>query len=191
MPSRNTIRQDAERTYYHVYVRGVNKQKLFLDNDDYRFFMSLFARHASLQPQPNGRGGDYPHYRDHVTLLAYCLMGNHFHLMLYQHDQGGVAMLMRSIMTTYAQYFNRKYHRSGPVFESRYKAVVVSTEPYLLHISRYIHLNPRTWRTYRYSSLRWYDDDATPPSWLDIAPVICGRLRKPPRYIARIKARSG
>ncbi len=67
---------------------------------------------------------------------------------------------MRSLMTSYSMYFNRKYKRVGPVFQSRYKASRISTDEYLDHISRYIHLNPREWENYPYSSFRYYRGDS-------------------------------
>lgn len=68
--------------------------------------------------------------------------------------------LMRSLMTSYSMYFNRKYKRVGPVFQSRYRASRISQNSYLEHISRYIHLNPYDWENYPYSSLRYYLDKA-------------------------------
>ncbi len=83
-------------------------------------------------------------------------MSNHFHMLVYQHQLGAMTGLMRSVLTSYSRYFNKKYHRSGPLFESRFKASRVDEEAYLQHISRYIHLNPRQWRSYEYSSLQYY-----------------------------------
>ena len=67
-----------------------------------------------------------------------------------------MSSLMQSLMTSYSKYFNLKYKHSGPLFESRYKAVRIDSEAYLEHISRYIHLNPRYWKRYPYSSLQYY-----------------------------------
>lgn len=78
--------------------------------------------------------------------------------------------LMRSVMTSYSRYFNLKYKRTGPLFESRYRASLIDQDPYLQHISRYIHLNPRNWPTYRYSSLRYYKQ-GKPPEWLNLARI--------------------
>lgn len=75
-----------------------------------------------------------------------------------------MAKLMSSIMTSYSRYFNLKYKRTGPLFESRYKAVLIDSDTHLMHISRYIHLNPRYYKRYPYSSLPYYK--ATPPEWL-------------------------
>ena len=83
-------------------------------------------------------------------------MPNHFHLLVYQHQPGALASLMRSLMTSYSRYFNSRYKRSGSLFESRYRAALVADDSYLEHITRYIHLNPKQWRDYEYSSLPYY-----------------------------------
>lgn len=80
-------------------------------------------------------------------------MPNHFHLFIYQDEVKAMQKLMRGVMTSYSKYFNKRYNRRGPLFESRYKAVLVSNQSYLEHISRYIHLNPKDWQNYPYSSL--------------------------------------
>lgn len=67
-----------------------------------------------------------------------------------------MAEFMRSLMTSYSMYFNRKYKRVGPVFQSRYRASLISRDDYLEHISRYIHLNPKGWENYPFSSIRYY-----------------------------------
>lgn len=156
MPSRNVVKQQVRESYYHVYARGVNKQKIFLEAADYKYFLKLFERYLSTKPSVNKTGEIYPHYKDKVALLAYCLMSNHFHLLLFQKDVPSLEKFMRSVMTSYSRYLNLKYKRTGPVFESRYKASRVDQDSYLQHISRYIHLNPRLWETYRYSSLKYY-----------------------------------
>jgi REP element-mobilizing transposase RayT len=165
MPSRNIYKQDVEHSYYHVYARGANKQPIFLDADDYMFFISLFERYLSANPATNKAGIPYPHYGTTIELLAYCLMSNHFHALLYQIDQGAMRDLMHSLMTSYSRYFNFKYRRTGSLFESRYKASMIHDQVYLEHISRYIHLNPRYWKRYRYSSLRFYEKDDE-PEWI-------------------------
>ncbi|MFZ1301103.1 MAG: transposase [Candidatus Microsaccharimonas sp.] len=89
-------------------------------------------------------------------MLCYCLMPNHFHLLVYQVNDHAMQRLMRGVMTAYSRYFNKKYRRSGSLFESRYKASRISGDYYLMHITRYIHLNPSDWRHYPYSSLQYY-----------------------------------
>jgi hypothetical protein len=101
-------------------------------------------------------GVPYPNFFNKVELLAFCLMPNHIHMLVYVRQTGAMGRFMRSVMTSYSRYFNKKYKRTGPLFESRYKASMISDESYLEHISRYIHLNPKQWRDYEYSSLPYY-----------------------------------
>lgn len=166
MPSRNTIRIDAEQSYYHIYARGASKQEIFLEPADYLYFEKLFARYLSSKPAQNKQNIAYPHLHDEVKLAAYCLMPNHFHLLTYQVERGALSKLMRGIMTSYSRYFNLKYKRTGSLFENRYKSARIDQEAYLQHISRYIHLNPRYWKNYKYSSLRYYKKSAC-PTWLE------------------------
>lgn len=161
MPSRNVLKVDIPESYYHVYVRGASRQAIFLDNDDYGYFLSLFRRYLAKNEITDRDGVPYAKLFDAVEVLAYCLMGNHFHLLVYQHEQGAMQRLMRGVMTAYSIYFNKKYDRSGGLFESRYKASRISSDEYLLHISRYIHLNPDEWSDYPYSSLRIYKGEVS------------------------------
>lgn len=165
MASRNVIKIDIPRSYYHVYARGASRQPVFRDESDYLYFLSLFRRYLTHDVVVNSVGIPYEKLHDSVELLCYCLMQNHFHLLLYQEDQGAMSRLMRGVMTAYSRYFNKKYNRSGSLFETRYKASRISSDEYLMHISRYIHLNPEKWRTYPYSSIHYYLGSPS-PDWL-------------------------
>ncbi len=156
MPSRNILKFDASNNYYHIYARGASKLPIFLDTSDYKYFIGLFARYLSAYPKLDKSFVSYPHYFGKVELLAFCLMKNHFHLLIYQKDQGQMSLLMKSIMSSYCRYSNLKYKRSGSIYESTYKASLISSDTYLTHVSRYIHLNPRYWQRYKYSSLKYY-----------------------------------
>jgi putative transposase len=156
MPSRNVVKQDAPESFYHLYARGINRQKIFRDQADFVKFLQLFERYLSLQETKSSAGVSFPNYYNRLELLAFCLMSNHFHLLIYQRQPGVMSQFMRSLLTSYSMYFNKKYKRTGPLFESRYKASLISDDAYLEHISRYIHLNPRNWQTYEYSSLPYY-----------------------------------
>lgn len=83
-------------------------------------------------------------------------MPNHFHLLLYQKQSGGVMKLLKGVCTSYTMYFNRKYKRVGPLFQNHYRSSLINSESYLLHISRYIHLNPRDYKKWEWSSLPYY-----------------------------------
>ncbi|HJQ09031.1 MAG TPA: transposase [Candidatus Saccharimonadales bacterium] len=171
MPSPNTIRSDSGHAYYYVYARGINKEPLFIDKQDFCYFLGLFARYISKRNVYSSAGVPYATYWGELELLAYCLMNNHFHIFVYQVQQGALTGFMRGVMTSYSRYFNFKYKRRGAVFESRFKAALIMDEAYLLHITRYIHLNPRYWRRYPYSSLQYYLATAVKPEWLHVKRV--------------------
>lgn len=156
MPSRNTVKIDLPDSYYHVYARGASRLPIFLEDEDYEYFLSLFQRYLSDEEVKDSAGVPYEKLGDRIELNAYCLMNNHFHLLVYQKEQGAMTRLMRGVMTAYSRYLNKKYDKSGSVFESRYKASRISSDEYLMHISRYIHLNPDRWQTYPYSSFQFY-----------------------------------
>ncbi len=156
MPSRNVLKIDLPNSYYHIYLRGNSRNAIFMDVEDHKVFLNLFKRYLSPDPVMDNSGRQYPNYAGRVDLLAFCLMSNHFHLLIFQHESGELSHMMRGFLTTYSRYFNKKYGKSGPLFESRYKSSRISNDVYLMHISRYIHLNPKDWRTWRWSSLDYY-----------------------------------
>ena len=156
MPRRNVIRSDAPDSYYHVYARGNSRHRIFIDEQDYITFLNLLERYLSPEEAKNPFGISYPNFYNRVDLLAYCIMPNHFHLLVFQRQPKDLTSLMQSIMTSYSRYFNARYKRSGPLFESRYRASIIMDDTYLEHITRYIHLNPKLWRSYEYSSLPYY-----------------------------------
>lgn len=156
MPRRNVIRSDAPESFYHVYARGHSRSRIFLEEADYLYFLSLFERYLAPEEVKSRYRELYPNFYKKVDLQAYCLMPNHFHVLMYQRQPGNLSAFMRSLMTSYSRYFNQKYKRSGPLFESRFRASLITNDAYLEHITRYIHLNPRQWRTYEYSSLPYY-----------------------------------
>ncbi len=109
-------------------------------------------------------------------------MPNHVHLLIYQRQQKAMAEFMRSLLTSYSMYFNKKYKRSGPLFESRYKASMILDDSYLQHITRYIHLNPRQWRDYEYSSLPYYLHQVT-DEWIEPKRIL-ELFSSPEEYLA-------
>lgn len=153
MPSKNSLKLYDAPAYYHVYNRGAGKAVIFHDVIDKAKFTSILARH--LDPENESvRSDGLPYEKFPVDLVAYCLMKNHFHLLLYQADDPtAIERLMRSVGTAYSMYYNLRYKASGHLFQGVYKAARIDNEPYLAHISRYIHLNPRTYLTYKWSSL--------------------------------------
>ncbi len=133
---------------------------IFRDDQDYLYMLSLFKRHLSREPAMDKKGRIVPHYAPQVELVAYCLMPNHFHFLFYLKERQGIEKLMRSMMTSYSRYFNKKYLRVGPVFQSNFLASRITSDAYLWHVSRYIHLNPldigASPEEYKYSSLGYF-----------------------------------
>ncbi|MFC1627395.1 transposase [Patescibacteria group bacterium] len=147
MPGKNIVKKYKPSTYYHVYNRGVAKQKIYLDEDDYKKFigyLKLYLTYFNLQGStlkvPPSRM--LKNHTDEVKLISYCLMPNHFHLLLFQENIDSINYFMRSLGTKYAMHFNRRYKRVGPLFQGTYKAVEIETENQLIYLSRYIHRNP-------------------------------------------------
>lgn len=167
MPGRNLIKQYADDSYYHIYNRGVNKQPIFKDDQDYRVFTNLLKRYLGSQTEKAQNRVNHPNYFYDIELLAYCLMTNHFHLFIYQTKGDSITKFMRSLTTAYSMYFNKKYKRIGPVFQQRYRAVRITKDSQLLHISRYIHLNPADYKNYKWSSYDCYVNNVYPEGeWL-------------------------
>ncbi len=171
MPGRNTVKEYAPQSYYHVYTRGTHKQDVFLDDQDFSVFLGLLKRYLSEKPSTSAARVKYPWYHERLKVLCYCLMSNHVHLMLYQEDEKAIHVFMKSLLTSYGMYFNKKYDYVGPVFQSRYRAVRIDNQSYYEHISRYIHMNPKNWLEYPYSSLVHYRSSRS-PEWLDTTTIL-------------------
>ena len=146
MPRKNVVKEYREKSFYHVYNRGVAKQKIFGDVDDYKKFLGLLKFYLSLQgPTLQVKVAPSKVLKNHsenVSLHSYCLMPNHFHILLYQEKIDSMNFFMRSLATKYVMYFNQRYKRTGPLFESNYKAVRVETDDQLIYLTKYIHRNP-------------------------------------------------
>lgn len=153
MPGRNIIKPYAQHSFYHLYTRGVDKQTIFKDEHDYTVFLGLLKRYLSASPSKNLSRHTYVNYGEQLELLCYALMSNHVHMLIYQHDERTISQFMRSLMTSYSMYFNKRYKRVGPVFQSRYRGVIIDSDSYLYHISRYIHRNPTRWRHSPHTSI--------------------------------------
>ena len=171
MPSRNSLKEFGPDQYYHLYNRGIDKRTIFKDDQDYSVFLGLMKKFLSPD-HPNKSGRHKPAYLGgKMKLLAYCLMPNHFHLLVYQSDETAVTEFMRRVMTGYAMYFNARYDRKGALFEGRYKASAINKDSYLHHISRYIHQNPEDYEHWPYSSLPYYQGKKD-AKWIDVMPIL-------------------
>lgn len=170
MPTKNVVKVFVPNAFYHVYNRGWNLGNIFIDDADYIYFDHLLARHLSPKLSEDSGGKSYKHFYPEVRLVAYCLMGNHFHMLLYQYDVSAITRLMKSLMTAYTAYFNARHKRRGSLFESRYKAVWIGNDAQLLHITRYIHLNHPRYATWGHSSYRDYFNNTR--EWIDPYPIL-------------------
>lgn len=138
----------ANDEIYHIYNRGVDKRDVFLDDQDrFRFVHDLFEFndtvpagkwHESEIGSPNMR----PKRDTVVDVLAFCLMPNHFHLMLRQKQEHGVSEFMKKLGIGYTYYFNKRYNRDGSLFQGKYKLVHIAEQNHFQHLPYYIHLNP-------------------------------------------------
>lgn len=152
MPGKNTIKTYVPNSYYHIYNRGVEKRIIFEDDQDYKVFLKYLK--ASLSPPTDQESltvqGDSfkgvprqpKNYSEEIEMVAYCLMPNHFHFLVKQKADSSMQGFMRSLATRYSMYFNKRYERVGKLFQGPYKAVLVTEDQYLLHLSKYIHTNP-------------------------------------------------
>lgn len=154
MPPRQTLLVTGE--IYHVVSRGHGGAPIFGRKSDYPQFINTFTYYQNHKPpcrfskfktltinQKNVILESFHFKKDFlVEVLAYCLMPNHFHFLLKQMKDSGVKEFVRLVGNSYAKYFNTKYRRKGTLFESRFKAVRIENDNQLLHVSRYIHLNP-------------------------------------------------
>jgi len=146
----------SEGEYYHIYNRGIEKRIIFLDRNDYDRFMLLLDVANSKKPvhlqkrECSSQGGastlTNPGILDKgeslVEIGAYCLMPNHFHLLLKEKQNEGIRLFMHKISTAYTMYFNKKYERVGPLFQGVFKAQHADSDEYLKYLFSYIHLNP-------------------------------------------------
>ena len=146
MPSKNSVKQYLEGGFYHIYNRGVDKRTIFKDEMDYKMFLSYLKNYLSSpdskQVGPAQRPIRPSNMHETIQLICYALMPNHFHLLIRQNTKFGIVSFMRRISNAYTKYFNERYGRVGPLFQGKYKGVLVTEDPYLLHLTRYIHLNP-------------------------------------------------
>jgi REP element-mobilizing transposase RayT len=121
-----TARLDAPGILHHIIIRGIERRKIFRDNQDHE---NLLARLANLLPETK------------TACYAWAFLPNHAHFLLRSGDVG-LSTLMRRLLTGYAVSFNRKYKRHGPLFQGRYKSIICQEDRYLKELVRYIHLNP-------------------------------------------------
>ena len=155
MPYRNVELRAGE--HYHVYNRGNNYQSIFFQHENYLYFLRQMRKYLTV---------------DAVEIVAYCLMPNHYHLLVHLKTDEFSA-LMQPFALSYTKAINKRYARVGSLFQGRFKAIHVDRDEYLLHLSRYIHLNPVTAGLVRRAE-SWESS-----SYLDYIGLRKGTLSKP------------
>ena len=120
------LRIEYPGAFYHVMNRGQSRRNIFIEDKGRQSFLDLLAEIVRLWK---------------VKIYAYCLMDNHYHVLLST-PAGGLSRAMRHLDGIYTQRFNRAHHRDGPLFRGRYKAILIDAEEYFLSVVRYIHQNP-------------------------------------------------
>lgn len=156
--------------YYHVFNRGVEKRTIFILPREYKRFIRTFYYYQFLGIKP--KFSNFTKSKLNlfnpiqgnklVEIVSYCLMPNHFHFLVRQLKTNGISVFVSQFCNSYTKYFNAKYKRIGPLFQGRFKAVRIENDEQLVHVSRYIHINPivshvtKNLATYPWSSYSEY-----------------------------------
>lgn len=125
MPRRPRILVDGG--YYHIVTRGNDRRKLFRYRQDYKYFLEIIKKYLD---------------KFQVSILNYCLMPNHIHLLIQAQKSQDIPKLMQAVLQVYASYFRKKYNSVGFIFQNRYKSCLIDSDSYLLECGRYIERNP-------------------------------------------------
>lgn len=149
--------------YFHIYNRGNNGENIFIENKNYQYFLQLITRH--ILPV--------------CDILAYCLLKNHFHLLIRTknfRDGKSISKAFSNLFNSYAKAVNKSYNRTGSLFQDRFKRIQVTEESYLINLALYIHLNPEhhgmvtDFKDYKHSS--YLDYLGRMPSLVEKEPVL-------------------
>jgi len=201
--------------FFHLLNRGVDKRNVFLDETDYvRFLHDCYVFNDVVSVDPNHRlknglkDGGGRKRRPLVTIHAFCLMPNHYHMLVSENEEGGRSLFMRKLNMGYAKYFNEKYERTGVLWQGTFKKIILERDAHFMYIPYYIHLNPLdmifpAWRTggvrdatkaikylstYRWSSFMDYYNIRNMPSLINtkyVGPMI-GMPKNQEKEIKRI-----
>lgn len=148
----------VNKEYYHIFNRGVDKRKVFIDGDDFNRFLQSMDEFNSILPigsiyenffNKKKLGHSMSKFSDKrekeklVNFVCYCVNPNHYHFLLEQMVDNGIEKFMQRLGNGYTKFFNNKHLRSGSLFQGRYKSIHIDSNEYLLHLSVYINLNDK------------------------------------------------
>ena len=159
------LRIEFPGAIYHVTSRGDRREPIFEDDEGRHNFLTVVGQAME---------------RFDASVLAYCLMDNHYHLVIHTH-RGNLSRLMQQLNGVYTQAYNRRHNMGGHLFQGRFKGILVDEDAYLLEVCRYVDLNPVRARVVRYpGNWRWssysaHTGNAISPAWLD-TPAVHGYL---------------
>lgn len=148
MPYRKTPLVSGET--YHIFNRGVAKLPIFKNRRDYTRLLDTLYYYQFQGPKPRFsqlkrfKNQKFEANKKIIEIICYCLMPNHFHFMVKQLVENGISEFMNKISNSYTKYFNTAHNRVGPLLQGQFKAVRIESDEQLVHLSRYIHLNPIT-----------------------------------------------
>jgi len=168
-------RKSSETGIYHIMMRGINHQNIFEDSEDFYQFITTLDRMSKQYDLEGNICGT------NCTYYAYCLMSNHFHLLVQERDER-IGDTMKRIAASYVYYYNRKYHRDGHLFKERFKSEPVNDMAYFTVLMRYIHQNPvkagivRHVSDYQYSSWGEYDGSMEPSLQICNTSIVLRRI---------------
>ncbi len=134
--------------HYHIYNRGAHKEPIFRDESDFeRFVALLYLANSQLRLdfkriKPAELFNQTKTRPRLVDVIAYCLMPNHFHIVMKEIIEGGISRFMHKLCTSYSMYFNLKYDHSGTIFQGPFKSKHVGNDDYFRYLIQYVHLNP-------------------------------------------------
>lgn len=167
----------APSEFYHLYNRGTDKRIIFLDRQDYNHFLFLmYVCNTTKSIELRNINENFDRGENIVDIGAFCLMPNHFHILIKEKNEIGISKYMLKLMTSYSMYFNKKYKRTGKLYEGVFKSTHANNDNYLKYLYSYTHLNPaklidKNWKenkqknitnllqyvfNYQYSSLKEY-----------------------------------
>lgn len=163
-------RERSESGVYHIVLRGINRQDIFYDDDDYQRFIETVQQMKA---------------EEQFFVYGFCLMTNHVHLLIRENTDS-ISRIMSRIGTSYAYWYNRKYGRSGHVFQGRYSSECIEDDSYLLTAVRYIHNNPfkagivQRPEDYNWSSIHSYYGEREYPAGFTEPGMVLGIFREEP-----------
>jgi len=145
-----SAREISTTKVYHVILRGINKQQIFFDEEDYDKFLFILSE----EKEKSG-----------FKIHSFCLMGNHIHLLIEEKEHGSLSTVMKRITIRFVYWYNIKYERCGHLFQDRFKSEAVEDKTYFCTVVRYIHQNPqkaglcKELKEYKYSSYNSFIND--------------------------------